>query len=53
MAKLLPFDRLHVTKQIECSRKNDPSQFVKAYEAICTLFRPQEGCENRLNASGS
>ena len=34
--KLLQFDRLHVTKQIESSRKHDRSQYVKVYEAICT-----------------
>lgn len=38
-AKLLQFGRLHVTKQIESSRKNDSSQYVKLYEAICTRFR--------------
>ena len=37
-AKLLQFGRLHVTKQSESSRKNDPSQYVKLYKAICTRF---------------
>ena len=53
IANLLQFGRLHVTKQIKSSRKSDPSQYVKLYEDICTRFRLQESCENRLNASGS